>query len=73
MKEALGLTSYENCPPRTQVLQCDRVIKKGNQTIKVTIQLTDGNKVKRRIKNIKDKSKGTEGRGHAESIPLDMV
>ena len=57
MKEALRLTSYANRPPRTPVLQCDRVIRKGNQIIKVTSQLTDRNQIKRRIKNIKDKSK----------------
>ena len=57
MKEALRLTSYANRPPRTPVLKCDRVIRKGNQIIKVTSQLTDRNQIKRRIKNIKDKSK----------------
>ena len=58
MKEALRFTSYANCLPRTLVLQCDRVVRKGNQTIKITSQLTDGNQIKRRIRNIKDKSKG---------------
>ena len=58
MKEALKLTSYANRPPRTPVLQCDKIIRKGNQTIKVTSQLTDRNRIKRRTKNIKDKSKG---------------
>ena len=58
MKKALRLTSYANRPPRTLVLQCDRVIRKGNQTIKVTSQLIDENQIKRRIENIKDKSKG---------------
>ena len=57
MKEALRLTSYVNRPSRTPAMQCDRVIKKGNQTIKVTSQLTDGNQIKRRIENIKDRSK----------------
>ena len=59
MKKALRLTSYANRPPRTLVLQCDRVIKekKGNQTIKITSQITNGNQIKRRIMNIKDRSK----------------
>ena len=58
MKEALKLTSYVNRLPRTPILQCDKIIRKGNQTIKVTSQLTDRNQIKRRIKNIKDISKG---------------
>ena len=58
MKKALRITSYANRPSRTPVLQCDGVVKKGNQTIKVMSQLTDGNQIKRRIGNIKDKSKG---------------
>ena len=58
MKEALKLTSYANCPSCTPVLHCDRIIRKGNQTIKVTSQLTDRNHIKRRIRNIKDKRKG---------------
>ena len=58
MKEALRLTSYANCPPCTSMLQCDRVIRKGNQTIKVMSQLIDGNHIKRTIRNIKDISKG---------------
>ena len=41
MKEALRLMSYANRPSHTLVLKCDRVIRKGNQTIKVTSQLTD--------------------------------
>ena len=73
MKKALKLTSYANRPSRTPVLQCDRIIRKGNQILKATSQLTDRNRVKRRIRNIKDKSKGMEGRGHAESIPLAVV
>ena len=57
MKEALKLMSYANRPPHTPVLQCDKVIKKSNQTSKVTRQLTDRNHIKRRTKNIKDLSK----------------
>ena len=58
MKEALKLTSYANRPSRTPVLQCDKMIRKGNQTIKVTGQFIDRNKIKRTIRNIKDGSKG---------------
>ena len=72
MTKALKLTSYANCPPRTLVLQCDRIIKKGNQTIKVTSQLIDRNRIKRIIGNIKDR-RGMEGREHSEPIPLAMV
>ena len=39
MKKALKLMSYANRPPRTSVLQCDRIIRKGNQIVKVTSQL----------------------------------
>ena len=60
MKEALKLTSYANRPPRTPVLQCDKIIRKGNNTIKVSSQLNERNKIKRTIMNIKDKSKGYE-------------
>ena len=58
MKEALKLTSYANHPTCTMVLQCDKIIRKGNQTIKVTSQLTDRNQIKRTICNIKDRCKG---------------
>ena len=58
MKEALKLTFYANRPPHTPVLQCDRIIRIGNQTIKVTSQLTDKNHIKRTTRNINDISKG---------------
>ena len=58
MKEALKLTSYTNRPPCTSVLPCDRIIRKGNQTIKATNQFIDRNQIKRTIRNIKDISKG---------------
>ena len=67
MKEALKLTSYANRPPCTSILQCDRIIRKGNQTIKVTSQLTDRNHIK--MTKVRD----TKGRGHVEPIPLAMV
>ena len=73
MKEALKLKSYANRPPRTPVLQCDKIIRKGNRTIKVTSQLVDRNQIKRGIRNINDRSKGMEGRELAEPIPLAMV
>ena len=73
MKEALKLTTYANCPPRTPVLQCDKIIRKGNQTIKVTSQLIDKKQIKKRISNIKDRRRGMEGRGLVEPIPLAMV
>ena len=63
MKEALKLTSYANRLPRTPVLQCDRIIRKCNQTIKATSQLTNRNQIKRRIRNIKDRSKGYGRKG----------
>ena len=58
MKVALKLTSYANCSPRTLVLQCERIIRKGNQKSKVTNQLSDRNQIKRTLGNIKDRSKG---------------
>ena len=63
MKEALKLTSYANRLPHTLILQCDKIIKKGNQIIKVTNQLTDRNQIKRIIMNIKDRSKGYGRKG----------
>ena len=60
-------------PPRTPVLRCDKVIKKCNQTIKVTSQLTDGNRLKGELGTYKTEVRGKEGRGHAELIPLAMV
>ena len=60
MNEALERKFFANRPPRTLVLQCARIIRKGNLTIKVTSQLIDRNQSKRRIRNIKDKSKEDE-------------
>ena len=64
MKEALKLTSYANRPRRTLVLQCNKIIRKGNQTIKVTSQIIDRNKIKRAVKNINDRSKGYGSKGY---------
>ena len=60
MTKTPKLTSYANRPPRTPVLQCDKIIRKGDQTIKVTSQLANRNQIKRTIKNIKGKIKGYE-------------
>ena len=58
MKDALKLTSCANRPPHTPDLQCYRIIRKGNQTIKVMSQLTVRNHIKRTIRNINDRSEG---------------
>ena len=73
MKEALKLTSYANRPPRTLVLESDRIIRKGNQTIKVTNQLTNRNQIKMTLGNIKDISKGYRRKRTCRTIPLAMV
>ena len=58
MDKALRLTSYANRSPCSMVLQSNRGIKKGNQTIEITSKLTYENKINEGIDNIKDKSKG---------------
>ena len=50
--------SYADRLPRTSVLQGYRVVRKSKYTMKVTSQLTNGNKIKRKIKNIKYRGKG---------------
>ena len=50
--------SYANRLPRTPVLQGYRVVRKSKYTMKVTSQLTNGNKIERKIKNIKYSGKG---------------
>ena len=60
MKGALKLMSYANRLPH-------------NQTNKVMSQLTDRNQIKRIIRNIRTKVRGTEGREDAEPIPLAIV
>ena len=37
MKEALKLMSYANRPFHTPVLQCDKIVRKNNQTVKVSL------------------------------------
>ena len=56
MKEALKLMSYANRPLCTLVLQCDKIIRKSNQTIKVMSRLIVRNHIKRTIRNINDRS-----------------
>ena len=50
--------SYTNRLPCTSVLQGYKVVSKSKQTMKVTSQLTNGNKIKRKIRNIKHIAKG---------------
>ena len=50
--------SDANRLPRTPVLQGYRVMGKSKYTMKITSQLTNGNKTKRKIRNIKYKGKG---------------
>ena len=47
--------SYANHPPCTPILQGYRAVRKSKQTMKVTSQLTNGNKIRRKIGNIKYK------------------
>ena len=58
MKEALWFMSYANRPPCTLVLQGYNVVRKSKQTMKVTSQLTNGNKIKRKIGSMKYIGKG---------------
>ena len=44
--------------PRKLVLQGYRVVGKSKYTMKITSQLTNGNKIKRKIRNIKYRGKG---------------
>ena len=39
MNEASKLTFYANRPPRTQVLQCDRIIRTGNKQLRSLVNL----------------------------------
>ena len=66
---------YVNRLPHIQVLQGYRVVRKSKHTMKVTSQLTNGNKIKRKIGNIKYRSKGqgNEGTSRSKSMPLAMV
>ena len=65
--------SDANRLPRTPVLQGYRVVGKSKYKMKITSQLTNGNKIKRKIRNIKYRGKGKEGRGQTKPMPLSMV
>ena len=62
--------SYVNRLPRTPVLQGYRVVWKSKYTVKVTSQLINGNKIKRKIINIKyrDKGQGRKGTSRANAF-----
>ena len=47
--------SYANRLPRTPVLQGHKFIRKGNKAIKSTSDFADGNKIKRTLRDIKDR------------------
>ena len=66
--------SYANRLPRTSVLQGDKVMRKSKHTMKVTSQLSYGNKIKRKIKNIKDKGEGQgrEGTSRANAFSYGL-
>ena len=49
---------YANCLPRIPVLQGYRVVRKSKYTMKVMSQLTNGNKIERKIRNIKYRGQG---------------
>ena len=69
--------SYVNRPPRTPVLESYKVVRKSKKTMKVTSQLTKGDKIKRKIGNIKYRGKGQErkgaGRANAFSYGLRSI
>ena len=50
--------SYTNRLPHTPILQGYRVVRKSKYTMKVMSQLTNGNKIERKIRNIKYRGKG---------------
>ena len=50
--------SDANRLPRTPILQGYRVVGKSKYIMKITSQLTNGNKIKRKIRNIKYSGKG---------------
>ena len=50
--------SYSKCPSSTPILLSNKVIIKGYRVVKIMSQIIDGNKIKRRVRNIEDTSKG---------------
>ena len=60
--------------PRTLVMQGYRVVCKSKYTMKVMSQLTNGNKIKRKIMNIKysGKGQGREGTNRANAFSYGL-
>ena len=54
--EALRLTSYANCLPRTPVLQGHKFIRKSNRIVNNTSDFVDRDKIKGTLRSIKDRS-----------------
>ena len=73
MKKALRLMSYANHPPHTPVLQVNRRVRKGNQQLRSWINLLIEIRLNGESGTERTKSRGKEGRGCAELIPLAMV
>ena len=66
--------SDANRLPRTPVLQGYRVVGKSKYKMKITSQLTNGNKIKRKIRNIKyrGKGQGREGTNRANAFKYSL-
>ena len=65
---------YANRLPCALVLQSYKVVRKSKHIMKVTSQLTNGNKVKRKIRNIKyrGKEQGREGTSRANAFSYGL-
>ena len=59
--------SYANRLPCSSVLQGYKVVRKSKHTMKVMNQLTNENKIERKIKNIKYRGKGARKGGDKPS------
>ena len=66
--------SYANRLPCTLVLQGYRVVRKSKYSMKVTSQLTNGNKIERKIMNIKyrGKGQGREGKNRVNAFSYGL-
>ena len=66
--------SYADGLPHTPVMQGYRVVRKSKHTMKVTSQLTNGNKIKSKIKNIKYRCRGQgrEGTSRANAFSYGL-
>ena len=66
--------SYVNRLPRTPVLQGYIVVRKSKYIMKVTSQLSNGNKIERKIRNIKyrGKGQGREGTSRANAFSYGL-